>query len=95
MNLFEVKTDNKQDCIMSLMPFHLYAFGDLENSKNFNFVQRLVFSTTSTSKQKTFARSSIICDLFFIDDAALVATSIEEVQKSIDRFSMTSQYFGL
>ena len=52
------------------------------------------YSTTSNFRQRLI-RTSLICDLLFADDAALVDTSFEEAKYLVDQFSKGSKDLGL
>ena len=60
----------------------------------FHFAQVVDFFNHHRFKARTRVRSSIIRDLLFADDAALVAASLEEAQEAVDRFSNACNAFG-
>ena len=72
-----------------------HAFGEIEDGVKFQFRTSGGLFTHQRFKAKTRTRTSIIWDLMFADDAALVATSFEEAQCLMDRFSAACKAFGL
>ena len=72
-----------------------FAFGDLNKGVRFEFRTSRGLFNHQRFKAKTLTRPSIIRDLLFADDAALVATSVQEAQELIDRFSLACKAFGL
>ena len=72
-----------------------YAFGDIDTDVKFQFRTSGGLFNRPRFKSKTRLRTSIIRDLLFADDAALVATSLEEAQELVNRSSNASKAFGL
>lgn len=70
-----------------------YVFGDLNNGV------RMKFWTSGGLNHQRFQpkgilRSSVIRDLHFANDAAIVATSFQEIQELVNRFSIARKGFG-
>ncbi len=72
-----------------------YAFADVESSVKFQFRTSGGLFNLQRFKAKTRLRTSIIRDVLFADDSVLVATSFEEAQQLLDRFSAACKAFCL
>ena len=99
---FDVSNGMKQGSVMahqfSLLSFSLSCYtmplASVMQVSNSNSTPVVDYSTTSNF-QPRLIRTSLIRDLLFADDAALVATSFEEAQDSVDRFLKASKAFRL
>ena len=92
----------KQGCVLAPVLFPLFfsvmlkcAFGDINTDVKFQFRTSGGLFNHQRFKSKTRLGTSIIRDLLFADDAAFVATSLEEAEELVDRFSNASKAFGL
>ena len=72
-----------------------HAFADVDTGVKFQFRTSGGIFNHQRFKAKTLLRRTIIRDLLFADDAALVATSLEEAQFLVDRFAAACKAFGL
>ena len=72
-----------------------YSFSDIDHSVKFQFRASGGLFNHQRFQAKTRLRTRIIRDLLFAGDAALVATSLEEAQELVDRFSDACKAFGL
>ena len=99
---FDVTNGTKQDCVMAPVLFARffsvmlkYAFGDVDTGVEFQFRTSGGLFNHQRYRAKTLLLTSIIRDLLFADDAALVATSLEEAQELVNCFSVACKAFGL
>ena len=72
-----------------------HAFSECDAGVKFQFRASGGLFNHQRFQAKTLTRTSLIRDLLFADDAAFVATSFEEAQDLVDRFSKASKTFGL
>lgn len=72
-----------------------YTFSDLDTGVRLEFRMSGGLFSHQHFKAKTHKRTSIIRDLLFADDAALVAASLQEAQELMDQFSIACKAFGL
>ena len=99
---FSIRSGVKQGCVLAPTLFGIFfalmlkhAFGNATEGIHLHTRSDGSLFNLSRLKAKSKIRRTLIRDMLFADDAALVAHSQEELQSLMDRFSDACSAFGL
>ena len=99
---FSVTNGVKQSCVLDPTLFVIFlsamfdeAFRDMGDGVYIQSKQRVDLFNVAHFRAKTKTTRTLMRELLFADDSALVAHSAEEMHKIVDAFSDASKKFGL
>ena len=99
---FAVTNGVKQGCVLAPTLFSIFlsamlheSFHDLEDEIYVQSRQDANLFNVSHFRAKTKTTRVLVRELLFADDSALVAHTMEDIQKIVDAFSSASKKFGL
>ena len=100
--VFPINGGVKQGCVLAPTLFGIYfavmlkqAFGSSTEGVYLRTISDGKLFSLSRLRAKTKVREVLIRDMLFADDAALVAHSVEQLQRLMDGFSRANSSFGL